>query len=529
VVSHPCLARGFAAQDDVDQPGQATEQDRKQDGDRHNISWEYLLYYKKSVNIYCCTDRFEYLDMEIDSNRIQELVQTPQESLAVELKSWIDPDQTEGKAKIIKAAIAMRNHGGGYLLIGFDDKTLQPITKNAPSDVRQKFHIDKIQGLVTKYSSESFEVAVEFPERDGQEFPVIVIPVGVKTPVVAKADLFPEGKDKNPLIQTDKIYVRSLDANNTPSSTAARWKDWPQLMEVCFDNREADIGRFIRRHLNSATTDQLKIFTSAMTENIASKPSTSDLLLEYLEQSEQCYSIAFQKRKLLVPKHGCWEVGLIILGGDTIPSHDTNKQFLNLLQSSNPDYTGWPIWLDSRGMLPDDEPYVMNGVWESLIVTLNSRWFTHIDFMRLDPQGRFFLKRGREDDLSKSDQAPPPFTELDFSLPVVRTAEALAVGIAFAKGMGYSPDDTTLAYVFKWTNLEGRRLSSWTDLSWDTNDGVAHQNEVVSYVDVPLHVAPSALAQYVEIAVKPLFQVFKGFSLSLAAIDRISRRLLERR
>ena len=133
--------------------------------------------------------------MEVSSERTQELIQHPQENLFVEMKAWIDPDQPDGIAKIIKTALAMRNNNGGYMVIGFDDKTLEPILDNAPSNVRQMFNIDKIQGAISKYSSELFEINIDFPQRDGQEFPVIVIPTGVKTPVVAKSDLFSKDKD----------------------------------------------------------------------------------------------------------------------------------------------------------------------------------------------------------------------------------------------------------------------------------------------------------------------------------------------
>ena len=105
--------------------------------------------------------------MEIDFSRIKALVERPGESLSVEIKRWIDPDQPEGVAIIVRAALALRNHGGGYIVISFDNNTLEPDKNNVPSDVRTLFHIDKIQGLVSKFASEPFEVIVEFPERDG--------------------------------------------------------------------------------------------------------------------------------------------------------------------------------------------------------------------------------------------------------------------------------------------------------------------------------------------------------------------------
>jgi predicted HTH transcriptional regulator len=69
--------------------------------------------------------------MEIDQRRIDELIAHPSESLNVEIKRWIDPATPEGTAKIVKAAQAIRNRNGGFLILGFDDKTLQPDVGNA--------------------------------------------------------------------------------------------------------------------------------------------------------------------------------------------------------------------------------------------------------------------------------------------------------------------------------------------------------------------------------------------------------------
>jgi predicted HTH transcriptional regulator len=144
--------------------------------------------------------------MESDLSRIQALLNRPGESLSVEIKRWINPDQPEGITMLVRAALALRNHGGGYIVIGFDNETLEPDTNNIPSDVRALFHIDKLQRLVTRFASEPFEVTVEFPERDGQLYPVVTVPPGVKTPVATKSDL--RVGDKT-FISTDSVtYAR---------------------------------------------------------------------------------------------------------------------------------------------------------------------------------------------------------------------------------------------------------------------------------------------------------------------------------
>jgi hypothetical protein len=74
-------------------------------------------------------------------------------------------------------------------VFGFDNETLQPCHENRPDDVRTAFHLDAIQGIVSHYASEPFEIAIGFERRDGFEYAVIVVPEGVRSPVAAKRDL----------------------------------------------------------------------------------------------------------------------------------------------------------------------------------------------------------------------------------------------------------------------------------------------------------------------------------------------------
>jgi hypothetical protein len=420
--------------------------------------------------------------MERDFSSIQALVERPGESLSGEIIRWIDPNQPEGVATIVRAALALRNHGGGYIVIGFDNKTLQPDQNNVPPDVRALFHIDKIQWLISKFASEPFEVTVEFPERDGQLHPIIVIPAGVKTPVATKSDLRVGDKA---LISADSVYIRSLRANNTPSTTIATWKDWSKIVEVCFDNREADVSRFLRRHLGSLTPNVMREFMTMLSQGIEPEATTEELLQKYLQESEDRFQTVARERKPQLPEHGTWEVALLLIG--QVPSHAANHQFLNLLDASNPRYTGWPIWLDTRRSIYESaRPRLFRGVWEAFIALGSSR-SSRIDFMRLDPKGRFYLRRALREDVSDNRQPPAPMTTLDFSLPITNTAEAMAVGVAFAKAMGCPAEDTQLAFAFRWTKLQGRRLTSWLHPDRDIfPEPSAYRDEVLTFVDVPL-------------------------------------------
>ncbi|SDC62270.1 Putative DNA-binding domain-containing protein [Cupriavidus sp. YR651] len=462
----------------------------------------------------------------VDTNRelIEQLVLRPSENLNVEIKTWISPAHAAGQAKIVKAALALRNRNGGFLIIGLNDETLTPDMENAPASVRDDFHADVIQSLVSKYASEPFQVGVEYVERDGIELPVIVIPSGLRTPVAAKADLFVDG---NPQIRADEVYFRTLVANNSVSSTKIKWKDWRDLIEICLDNREADIGRFVRRHLAGVGPTMLQELVAALGGvSPPQQPSDSDLMEAVLDEGMGRFEAVVKERGLALPPHGSWEVALIIDGEFTPLPLD---QFAWQLNASNPDYTGWPVWLDSRQFSDESaRPYVHNGGWESLIVTINSEYFNHIDFMRQAPIGRFYSYRALEDDITSGKNAPKPMKFLDAILPVLRVTEAIAVGLAFAKALQVN-EEATLKFAFRWSGLNNRELTSWADPMRYVSSRKTRQDVVVSMVSVPADTPVSALSQHVKTAVQPLYEVFSGFMLPDSVLEDLTQKLIERR
>lgn len=461
--------------------------------------------------------------MPLDENQIQQLVINPVESLALELKDWIYPHTNEGKSKIVKALIAMRNNNGGYLLIGFNDADGSP-NSNGPSNVIELFHVDIIQGLISKFSSEAFEICVHYPVIGGNTYVVIEVPSGVKSPVATKSGL-QEGERH--FVTAHRVIIRSLSANNTPSTTEAKWSDWPSIIEKCFDNREADVGRFLRRHLTSLTGEHLSELMQAF-GRISNPIENNNTPTALLEESFQRYQSVVDDRNLTLPSFGSYEVSAVV--SEELNQHTTNTSFLNLLAASNPRYTGWPVWCDSRYFTDTSaRPFVLDGYWEALIVSLDGAFGNHIDFWRLSPKGKFYLYRVLQDDVGGGDRTPEPGTVLDFALMISKIAECVVVAIEFAKSLGAS-EASNVDFSFRWQGLQGRALSSWANpnrmLSWSP---VAHQDVLTTNITIPIDTAISAYSGYIHQIITPLFQVFNGFEIDESVTEDLVRRLVERR
>ncbi|WP_342068916.1 AlbA family DNA-binding domain-containing protein [Yoonia algicola] len=458
----------------------------------------------------------------------EQLIRTLSETRSVEVKRWFNPTEPKGKAKLVKGLQALFNFDGGFFVVGFDDKTMQPDLEGAPADVAATFHADIIQDIVSRHSSEPFDVEVVYPRMNDQEYVVISVPSGIVSPVAVKKAI--DNGSGHSLVEVDAIYFRTLRANNRVSSARIPHSDLPELVRLCFENREADIGRFLRRHLSGLTPAMFLSMADELGGWQSGLPSVDDDLQSFMSEGEIRFFNQVQERGIKLPPHGVFEVALNMIGKCT--SGKLNQEFLRLLDTSNPTLTGWPIWLDSSGFQDEhSRPYVLDGGWEALVLSLENDWGgKHLDFMRKEPSGRFYLRRALQDDLSSSDRAPEPLTTLDFGLVVLRVAETIAVGRSFAQAMSCDPEVTTLEFAFRWTGLKGRTLSSWANPErFLSGHSTARQDMVTVRVSVPLISAPETITDQTHTVVNQLFNVFDGFDLSRAIVEDFVDRLLERR
>lgn len=454
--------------------------------------------------------------MDISKARLDSLVSRLSEGLNVEIKTWIDPKLDESIGKIAKAVIALYNRDGGYLIIGFDNITLLPDLQDAPDDVKAAFHVDVIQGIVSKYSSISIEIQVGFVELQGLLYPVIAVPQGVTVPAAAKRDLL--GQNGKFLVREDTVYFRTLGSNGTPSTSAIKASDWRGLLEICFDNREADIGRFLRRQLGNAGAN---IFSSA-----PKSPTLEDRARSILQEGARARELSIELRKLdpsaqALLQKGSWEVGLVFDPRKDI--EDSTKDFLAKVDSANPEYTGWPAWVVSTNSHNKaNRPYKRETAWESLILGSSSE---HLDFYRMHAQGQFYQSRILRDDMTTK---VDPGTALDPRLAVYFVAEVIAVGLRFAEALNFDAD-AKLGFMFRWNGLRGRHIDHWLDNGFFSPRWEARDDTVESYVEVPADTPASSIAPYVQRATLRLLGTFAGFELKSDAIEDEVKRLLKRK
>lgn len=453
--------------------------------------------------------------MPMNEDDLRQILLTGRESLNTELKPWFPPGEDRGTCIIAKACMALRNAGGGSLVIGMDDSG-QPDNRDHIQNIRATFHQDAVQEIVARYSSEQFEITVHFVDFSGMERVVVEVPSGVRTPVVCRNNLprlaTPGGQPVGSLLQEGITYVRTLAANGRPSTSAARPSDWPRLMETCFNNREADVGAFMRRQLSGIDIQSVSSTLSQML-NLANAPTPTEAVDAFMNESHEKFLV--YKSKTTAPDVGYREVAAVITGDFTEPAMD--QQYLWTI-GNTPDRSGWPPFFTVTN-------FNVNGAqmkWDddgAEAFIYNTELFHIIDFSRIESSGRFCFVEGYHDDLSEQIR---PNQQLDFTIQASRLADTFAKMLHFAKAFCGADSNAVLTLAIRWRGLLNRRLTSWADpmRSFVTRD-ISQQDEVITHISIPVACAIEALGDYTETVISRLTRVFGGWQFDRGVIRQI--------
>ena len=199
---------------------------------------------------------------------LDDLINEPRETLDVEVKEWLDLTDNEHRAMIAKEIIALANHGGGFLVIGFEERADGTFQRSAgrPANL-DAWSQDGIQSIIAKYADPGVQCRVHHwaNSTSGEKYPIIAVPGGHRVPIRAKAGS-PDGKK----LVAQRVYIRRPGPASEEPKTA---EEWDRFLERCLQNRQAELLEAMRSIMagvvpNAAPAtatrfDQLKAFEAA--------------------------------------------------------------------------------------------------------------------------------------------------------------------------------------------------------------------------------------------------------------------------
>jgi hypothetical protein len=435
--------------------------------------------------------------------RLADWLIDPREDLNFEIKNWLDlRGDNDAKATFAKAALALANHGGGFIALGLEEADTGVIEAQGRPAAFDAYGQDLINGIIQNYADPAFHCAVHIvPNPDGALFPIVVVPGGHRVPIRARR-AGPHGNT----VESNAIYIRKPGPRSeTPQSA----QEWDGLLARCLANRRDEMF------------DQIRDLISGVVPQVATPPEAARFQ-QWIEGSVARWNTLIAPLPQGVgPRcpHGYHWFAYEIEGA---PRAVEPARLPELLRASVVRHTGWPpFWYPTRAGIA---PYPFDGLVECWLggdeEGGENRDAAHSDFCRIAPNGSAFLLRGYQEDGIEAQRPghPPPVpgTLFDITLPIWRVAEVLLHAASLADSLIEGP--ATINFVVHYSGLAGRRLTSISGRRHVWDNRVAHQGEISLQTRVDAESITPNLPEIIRPLLAPLYALFDFTDLPMALV-----------
>ena len=428
---------------------------------------------------------------------LQPLIIEPREDLAVEYKTWLNFHQEEAKATLAKACIALANHGGGFLVLGFDEQadSLSSIPRPAgDSEITQ----DSINSVIHRYADPAFHCqlhTIAHPTT-GVDHLVVAVPSDQSVPVISK-------RTCQGTIQQHCCYIRKPGPRSEAPQTAEEWRT---LLRRCVQANREDLLSAIRAIvLGRAETD---------TETSDSRRAFEDFRATSLERWQELTSPLSSDAPGRFP-HGYYEVAIHPIG--PAPADTLRGLQERLSRAQRIELTGWPPFLKMD--LEESRPYPIDDHVEAWIgggTDENSPRTPDVsDYWRASKKGQLYIVRGYTEDSLEKRKNVRPGTVLDISMPVWRIGEILYFAARFLTEF---QDVQAVVINCHFTGLYDRTVTS---LDWRrlTRSRPCRQGAVETTATVTVAQLEENMVEIVLQLLAPLYEAFDFYTITPTLVE----------
>ena len=427
-------------------------------------------------------------------------INQPREDLAAEYKDWLDINDKHHKALLAKAVIAMANHGGGFIVIGFveiDDTLVSRIEPDNSPAITQ----DLVNGIVTRYCSPGFHCQVHYLEHRETKarHPVVAVPGSLSVPVMSK-------RDHTGVISANRCYMRKPGPRSEEPNTGEEWRS---LLDRCIRAGRSEMLDAIRTilhgqvHVQDPSVDAVEELTKFCE---AAHRRWQELIRDEQPDSPVRFPLGF------------YEMGFSFVGAP--PLRGLNDLRTRLRDAGRITYTGWPPFVDlnERGWTASVfEDFVEAWLGKRVEDAISQRTSATSDFWRASPGGKLYTIRGyTEDDLMGSytyhtGDFVGPGEVIDLTYPVRRVAE----GCLFAERLAETYDEVEgIIMSMRFTGLKGRRLISLTKSRGYHESRISDTDDVVLRATATPQQVRNNIVEIIHDLLTPLYEKFSFYQIS---------------
>ena len=440
--------------------------------------------------------------------RLERFLLNPTEDLDIEYKGWLDLRNNPDRANLAKAVIALANHGGGVIVLGFEDLSTGLAATPKPAEIPNVTQ-DDINDTVRRFAEPQLHCrfySVKHPGI-GSVHPVILVP-GSDVPVLSKREQSEAG------LSQFRVYVRKAGPRSEEPQTADEWRT---LLDRCVRARREDMLGSIRGIVLG------RVDESELVDHTA-------LGLEgFIDSSRERWMALVQNEPKDAPYHfpnGHYEIAIALVNPRPAVSLSELKDRLAVAQRVQT--SGWPPFLDIgvEGL----GPYPNENCIEAWLGRPIPRKIyddpSYAEFWRASPSGQLYSIRGYgEDGVGETNSLQRnPGTILAINLSVIIIWECLR----FAGHLSRMFEDVEEIKVqCLYTGLSGRALIDGSTPALLIRRGVSQVDKVQLAGQFTLQQLEDNMTEVLHHLTAPLFEHFDFFKLTPGHVQNIIDRYRE--
>lgn len=421
------------------------------------------------------------------------LITEPREDLAYEYKYWLDlmSKDHKDKATLAKAAIALANHGGGFIVIGFAEQGQTLESRPRPEEIPEITQ-DSVNAVIRRYADPEFHCEVyEVPHSGtGVSHTVVAVPSTLTVPVMSRRDYQGE-------IAQNSCYIRKPGPRSEQPQTSEEWRT---LLNHC---------------VRANRDDMLEAIRSIVTGRV----ETQDLIPNALDDLRNYCTLARDRWEELVSDgpdnsparfpYGYYEMAFSLAGAT--PTNNLIELKNRLSEAGRISLSGWPPFSVSHQAPKSHEDFVEawvghpynNDDW-------NSRSPDYCDFWRASRDGKLYTIRGYDEDNEIYHNNPGCIFKI--TLPILRIGEGLLFASRFAETF---EEVDQIAVYCRYTGLKDRYLMSRSSST----------DKVILTDQITQQQAQDNLAEFLHPFLQRLYEKFNFYELPFDLVAKEVQRL----
>ena len=366
---------------------------------------------------------YEYLKDKLDY---------PAETKDTDYKSAVKFDeQTDFAAKLVKHILGFANSGGGYIIIGFNekpDKSLEP-DPAITEEIIASYEVTRLCQHAEKYLVGQDRIKIEvykIPSAQGVIYPIISVGRFPEYPFVCTKDYISKST-KEVILESGQIYIRTEGARTLIVKAPSEWR---QLIRECI---KASQEIEAKGPTEGGVEESEKQF-AAWVKN------ENDTAIN--EMKSAGFTEGFYKFVIQVP-----------YGLDPID----NTTLLEIAEKSECHNTGWPI-----GVVIMNPEYRPSSLTDGIRAIIKGRRsiisdINEFDYWALNNRGHFFFVRSHEE-ASDPQRVQNGSKLLWFDVAIWRISEIFRYASNLCTELNLKQNDK-IKLTLSYEGLEGRELS----------------------------------------------------------------------